>query len=151
MIVRPIDKSPEEFKLLVGFLSEHFAKEHQMGSLSAGTYNIDKAIYTIIKAIECGVWVAEEDGKIIGSIGLAENSPWYSDAVYLGDAWLYVLPEFRRTGVGKDLIAVAKTFAAEKDKPLILGIYNIDDIQNKVGAYEKLGMKLVGATFMVER
>jgi len=89
----------------------------------------------------------EEDGRLIGTIGLHRTSPWYSDSEYLADGWFYVLPEYRKTGVGKMLIDEAKKFAEEVKLPLIIGVFTNEDATTKAQVMQKLGLTMVGGLF----
>ena len=91
--------------------------------------------------------VAIKDGKVVGSIGLNRTSPWYSDAEYIADGWLYVLQEYRKSGVAGMLSDKAKEFAEEKELPLIIGIFSKEDAIAKAGIMNKLGLIAVGGLF----
>jgi len=145
--LQKIEANFEDFKkvadLLIGF-----AAEHSMGSLSAGKYDPLRGATWIAKNIDCLALVASVDGKVVGSIGLHETTPWYSDVPYLTDGWLYVLPEYRRSAIGVALIEEAKKFAQEKRLPLVLNIFNMEDTELKIKLFQRKGFKLVGGTFI---
>lgn len=61
--------------------------------------NDDKAASVIADTIEIGVaLVVENDGRIIGSMGLNRIDYWYADADFLGETWLYVDHKHRKDG-----------------------------------------------------
>jgi GNAT superfamily N-acetyltransferase len=61
----------------------------------------------------CEAFVAESDGGIVGfALYYSSYSTWNGRCVYLED--LYVLPEHRRTGVGKDLFDAVVNIAKER-------------------------------------
>ena len=114
MHIRQLTTSEEDFKKVVDFLIENFVPEHKMGKLSASNLNLKKALGWVIFNIKEAAFVVEDnDGKVVGSIGLNRTSPWYSDAEYIADGWLYVLQEYRKSGVAGMLIDKAKEFAEE--------------------------------------
>ena len=88
-----------------------------------------------------------DEGQLVGSLGLHRTSPWYSDSEYLADGWFYVLPEYRKTGVGKMLIDEAKKFANEVKLPLIIGVFTSEDAETKAQVMQKMGMAMVGGLF----
>lgn len=129
-------------------ITHSFANEHSMGRLSASNHNVEKGLLWGIKNIECGAWIVEDDnGKVLGTIGLHRTSPWYSDEEYLADGWFYVLPEYRKTGVGKMLLDAAVDFAKQQNLPLIVGVFNMDDTGKKIEIMNKMGLKLIGGLF----
>jgi len=110
-VVRPVVKSADEFSRLVNLLIG-FAREHEMGRLSAKGFDLSKAIPWVANCVECAAWVAESDtGELVGTIGLYQTSPWYSNEAYYTDGWLYVTPEYRNSKVASTLLAEAKAFA----------------------------------------
>jgi predicted N-acetyltransferase YhbS len=146
--IRQLTTSEEDFKKVVDFLIENFVPEHKMGKLSASNLNLKKALGWVIFNIKEAAFVVEDnDGKVVGSIGLNRTSPWYSDAEYIADGWLYVLQEYRKSGVAGMLIDKAKEFAEEKELPLIIGIFSKEDAIAKAGIMNKLGLITVGGLF----
>lgn len=65
-----------------------------------------KAMVTILNLIELR-WVfiaTTEDGrKLVGSIAVANDTPWYSKETSLIDMWWYVAPEYRSSGAAAAL------------------------------------------------
>lgn len=80
-------------------------------------------------------WIAVEDGKVIGTIGLlALNKE------ILALRKMFVLPEYRGKGVSKKLLELAKEFAAENNfKEIYLG--TIDIYKAAIRFYEKYDFK----------
>ena len=125
-----------------------FADEHQMGTLSARTRNMEKAVHWIIEHVRCATWVVENDGKVIGSLGLRLTTPWYSDTEYYADGWFYVDPEHRKSHAGSMLLEEAKKFSGERNKPLVVGLFTLDDIERKIKMLQRRGFKLGGGIFL---
>ena len=119
-----------------------------MGKLSACNLNLKKALDWVVFNIKEAAFVVEDNnGKVVGSIGLNRTSPWYSDAEYIADGWLYVIKEHRKSGVAGMLIDKAKEFAEEKKLPLIIGIFSKEDAIAKADIMNKLGLITVGGLF----
>ncbi len=149
MKIRLVNKTPDDFKVLADFLIHNFGKEHNMGKLGANQgHNLAKGALWVTKCMEHGAWVAIEEDKIIGSIGVYKTTPWYSDVEYYTDGWFYVLPEYRNSRVGSSLLGMARIYCEEQDKPLVVSIFNMDDTENKIKILQHMGLKLIGATFM---
>lgn len=137
----------EDIKKVIDLLAGHFVPEHKMGPLSAINVNLEKGIKWVIYNINHVAFGVEDEGKLVGSLGLHRTSPWYSDSEYLADGWFYVLPEYRKTGVGKMLIDEAKKFAEEVKLPLIIGVFTSEDADTKAQVMQKLGLTMVGGLF----
>jgi ribosomal protein S18 acetylase RimI-like enzyme len=64
---------------------------------------------------ECAIFVAESDGEVVGFTLLY---PMFT-SIALGPTWvlndLYVVPEFRRKGVGRQLLERVKEFGEETE------------------------------------
>ena len=147
MIVRQFKNDEEDLKKIIDLLVMHFVPEHKMGPLSAINVNLEKGLKWVLFNVNQMAFGVEEDGRLIGTIGLHRTSPWYSDSEYLADGWFYVLPEYRKTGVGKMLIDEAKKFAEEVKLPLIIGVFTSEDATTKAQVMQKLGLTMVGGLF----
>lgn len=128
-----------------------FANEQKMGSLSASNLNFLKGVQWVVMNLKCAVWVVEdESGEFVGSIGLNETTAWYSDVPYLADGWFYVLPEHRASKVGTELLDAAKAFAKDKQMPLLVGLFNMEQVEAKVEMMKRKGFMQVGGLFLAE-
>lgn len=147
MIVRQLKNDGEDLKKIIDLLVTHFVPEHKMGPLSAINVNLEKGVQWVVYNTNQMAFGVEENGKLVGTLGLHRTSPWYSDSEYLADGWFYVLPEYRKTGVGKMLIDEAKKFAEEVKLPLIIGVFTSEDADTKAQVMQKLGLTMVGGLF----
>lgn len=147
MNVRQLNSDESDLKKVIDLLVTHFVPEHKMGPLSAINLNLEKGVQWVIYNVGQVAFGVEDEGKLIGSLGLHRTTPWYSDSEYLADGWFYVLPEYRKTGVGKMLIDEAKKFAEEAKLPLIIGVFTSEDADTKAQVMQKLGLTMVGGMF----
>jgi GNAT superfamily N-acetyltransferase len=147
MIVRQLKNDEADLKKIIDLLVTHFVPEHKMGPLSAINVNLEKGVQWVVYNANQMAFGVEENGKLVGTLGLHRTSPWYSDSEYLADGWFYVLPEYRKTGVGKMLIDEAKKFAEEVKLPLIIGVFTSEDVNTKAQVMQKLGLTMVGGLF----
>lgn len=65
-----------------------------------------KAITVILQAIQRGIVFVAQDNmrRIVGSVAVVFDSPWWSEEETPNDLWWYVLPEYRQTGAGLALL-----------------------------------------------
>lgn len=52
-------------------------------------------------------FVADLSGRVVGTIALVPHQPPWSAQLVLSNAWLFVIPKFRREGTGRSLIKAA--------------------------------------------
>lgn len=149
MKIKRLGLNEADFARTFDLIANNFSKEHQMQGLSAKSFDMAKGIAWWEKNVLCGAWAMEDDnGRFVASIGLHEDAPWYSNKTFLTDGWFYVRPEYRKQNVGTVLVEVAKDFAAERGMTLMIGIFHMEDIEDKIKAFERMGMKLASANFI---
>lgn len=130
-------------------LGAEFAREHSMGKLSISTdHNVEKIVDWIMRHVAYATFVAEVDGRPVGTIALREDTTWYSDNPHITDGWFYVLPEYRKSGIGVALLEAAKKFAKEKELPLLVGVFNMGNALQTSQMLERHGFKMAGGLFL---
>jgi len=148
-LVRLQANSERDFERMYDLIVHNFSREHKMGSLSASEFNVEKGLRWWTINASCAAWAMEdEEGNFVASIGLHEDEPWYSTKKFLTDGWLFVRKDKRYQNMATVLIETAKEFAKERGMPLMIGIFNIEEIEGKVKAFQLMAMKLVSAIFM---
>ena len=77
---------------------------HKETEVDVPKINTHKLISKINDLLHKGlVLVSVKDNKIVGSIaGMAVND-WWSDEMYMSDAWFYVFPNERKSTIAKNL------------------------------------------------
>ena len=112
--------------------------------------SVGKSILAIRNIIlVSGAFVAVEDDKIIGSVGVSPQSPWYSNDKFLGDSWFYVEPE-RRGGRTAILLKNAVQNLADKTGlDLVLAVFSIVDAERKSKFFAR-DMKFLGGAYVYE-
>lgn len=113
--------------------------------------DVEKAAKNALDVMAEGmVFVAEIDGKPVGTIGLTELSFWYSPQTFLQDAWLFVLPQFRGGQVGVRLMQAARMEAERRNKVAFVTVNNPDrrpkatkqSLESQVAGFVPLGYTL---------
>ena len=117
----------ENGKLIADFLSKNFWAEHSLSGEGS-------------PPIEWG-----------RASSAAPDNYWWSSDEYIGDGWFYVLPEYRNL---KDqippshlLIDAVIEYAKEQDKPLILGIFNLEGVERAKKLFDKKGFHQIGGMY----
>lgn len=80
---------------------------------STPVFSEDKATATITSMVDadnCILLIAEDDGYIVGIMGIIICEHWFSNEVIAQELFWYVLPEFRY-GHGSDLLDIAEVKA----------------------------------------
>lgn len=96
-------------------------------------------------------FLVEDEGNLVGSIGCVPDSFWYSAAVELFDAWLYVMPEARASRAAAALIEAYKDEAARRGFPKpYLGRMNVIDAERKDVFFRRHGFEPVGSLFRLK-
>ena len=93
-------------------------------------------VYERLSKDENGVFVAEQDGRVVGYVFCDIIKEGNGLTLYIDD--LCVDPEVRSRGIGRMLIDRAKEYAAEKNCGfLMLNVWEFNE--NAVAFYEKYG------------
>jgi ribosomal protein S18 acetylase RimI-like enzyme len=102
------------------FNSEHDPLFSISGDLEK---NVTEYISSAIKLEDRDVLVADHDGKIVGVImGEILNRPFYQPAKELRITEIYLLPEYRKTGLGKKLL----DSLIEKEREKSCGVLTVE-------------------------
>lgn len=84
-------------------------RRHMESEVDLAPIDEGKSIMVILQTIREGlVFVATVDRKIVGSIGVVNQQPWWSTEAEPSDLWWYALPEYRRLGVGTGLLRLVR-------------------------------------------
>ncbi|MBW3002065.1 GNAT family N-acetyltransferase [Candidatus Woesearchaeota archaeon] len=95
------------------------------------------------------ILIAEEDGCVLGYVGIRESETNAETEVILGSqldhlaclTWIAVHPDFRRRGIATELLKNCGSWASEKDKK---GIW-LDCRKKLVPFYENAGYVVAGS------
>lgn len=93
-----------------------------VGEVHFGAWS-ERKVREMIEACLAGgvVFVSvAEDGSLTGTVGLIAEQPWWSEDWQLADRWVFVRPEFRRTGHARALLRTARLFARDVGLPLLM-------------------------------
>lgn len=110
----------------------------------------DKVWHFINKALnqDGGIMgVIEDNGQIVGVIGMYIEQFWYSSQPYLCEYFNYVKPEARKSNHAKDLIDFAKWANTNMGLLLIIGIMSSIRTKAKLHLYNKR-LSFIGGIFV---
>ena len=122
---------------------------HKETKVEVPKINTHKLINKINELLHKGlVLVAIEDNKIVGSIAGMSVNDWWSDEMFISDAWFYEFPEHRKSPYAKNLCIDFIKIAKEAKLKVRLGHVFSGDLERKDKFYERLGLVKVGSTYM---
>lgn len=97
------------------------------------------------------IFVAEQDGQVVGMTIVHITERWFSDDQFVTDLTMYVKPECRDGMAFRRLVKALEGWAAEQGIPdIVLGVSTEIHAERTVKAYERMGYRLAGYT-MVKR
>lgn len=122
---------------------------HGEAPIGHAPIDTNRAFDFIHHVINSGVvFIAEQDGVPVGSLGCLPGMDWWSSDVLLKDAWNYVRPEHRASRAGYLL------FKAFSDTALNMGlkrksaVVNGQDIDRKDKFFARFGMVPAGSIYV---
>ena len=108
-----------------------------------------KVMGKILQVLETGVvFVADVGGLIVASIGVETRAMWYSNDAYLGETWMFVAPEFRKSRHFLKLIRMVRAYREKAGVPFVLGVFSPDGIDRKTAFFRRLFPRMVGAVYV---
>jgi len=98
------------------------------------------------------IYVIEDNGRIVATLGMVFATEWYSDDEFLAERWNFVHPDYRRTDYARKLLEQAKWTHERfkvlgRDIPVQVGINSFDRTEAKIRLYAR-HMPCVGAYFI---
>lgn len=137
---------PEDYPQIIA-LGEELHAENGHSDID---YDVaEAAIMEAINRKHAMIGVIGDVGKIEGIIFLRFASFWNSRDVFLEELFLYVPPEFRKTGNAKALLLFAKDVAERLELPLMIGVLSNHRTRAKLRLYEKHLGAPVGGYFFI--
>jgi GNAT superfamily N-acetyltransferase len=113
-------------------------------------YSLKKMLTLVDKSIAAGlVLVAVEDGKVVGTMIMSYEAPYWSEEKVLRDLCTYVDAPYRNSTHGRDLLKTARDYAILKEVPLVQTIFTGEDVERKCKLYQRLGFRKMGGVFGV--
>ena len=134
----------------MSFILHVLAEMHDEPEQPLDPVNWIKVSHLLVDLIARGwvlVAVDEEDNRIVGTIGGAVTTEWYSDQPVLSDYWFYVKKDSRKSPAGFKLMKAFKAMAKELDLPLKVGHTLGQDIERMDRFYGKLGFERTGTLY----
>lgn len=112
-----------------------------------------KVLETLYTVYRRGVIFIGEDleGNPIGILAAFPINIWWSSTSkkHLSDLIFYVKPEYRRTGLGKELLDSLKCYAKNKKMSLMLSLFTQKDLEAKEAFVESQGFTKTGSIWWI--
>ena len=122
---------------------------HKETEINVPTINSYKLVNKVNEIIHTGiVLVATQDNKLLGSIGGAISTDWWSEEKHLSDLWFYVYKDARKSDVAKKLIVDFIKIGKEANMKIRLGHIFSGDLDRKDKFYGRLGLVKAGSTYV---
>ena len=152
LTLEKVEPTLENGKRIADFLSEHFWIEHSLSGKGSPPIEWGRASSHINHFLFNGIVYNVLDGDtIIGSIAVGPDDYWWAAEQYIGDGWFYVLPEYRnlkdQTPPSHLLMDAVIEYAKEQNKPLILGVFNLDGVERAKKLFNKKGFHQIGGMY----
>ena len=133
------------------FILALLAQMHKEAEFELSSIDPIKFSESVLSTINSGVvFVAEEDNRIIGSIGGIFSSDWWSSEIYLGDRWFYVYKKERKSRAAYMLVKEFIKAAKKSNMQLRLAHIFSGDIDRKDKFYDRLGLRKAGSHYVME-
>lgn len=111
--------------------------------------NEDKIAEFMGRVIRDGiVFLAEDGGRIVGSLGIKPTQWWFSDDHFLMEHWFYVARSHRRSTIAPRLLRKAKEFQKRAVAPMVVGLFARRDVARKTKLFRR-HFQPVGETYIV--
>jgi hypothetical protein len=95
------------------------------------------------------VIVVEHENIIVGTLAATVDETWYSDKKFMRTLWLHVNPRHRNFRIFRSIMIVFKEYALANKVTAICEIFQGKDVERKDKAFNKLGFKVIGGTYIV--
>ena len=134
-----IRMATEENREIIAAFQAKMAQETENLTLDEATLN--EGVMHVLRDAEKGKYfVAEEEGKVVASLLITyEWSDWRNKTV-LWIQSVYVLPDYRKQGVFKNMYAHIKKWASEDNEVAGIRLYVDKTNLRAIDVYRKLGM-----------
>lgn len=107
--------------------------------------SVEKVTSFLTKLIEQKTLIIyENNGVIVGILGITIDSFWWTDEKYIMDALFFVKPEFRSHNTYRRMLSAVEAFAKINNLPVALLFFTTKDVKRKFKLLSKRGYKSAG-------
>ena len=100
--------------------------------------SMPRTLQTVVTVFDEGViLIALRDDEVVGTMGIAPQQWWFSNAWYLSDCWMFVKKGARRSTAAADILKAARSFADKTGLPLIAAVANLNQTNRKNALYRR--------------
>ena len=131
---------------IVRLLMDHFYTEHDVGvklPLSA-----DRVFEHVMGHIGGGQVFVADNGEVVGVLMLKPFYPWWTTAQVLSDGGFFVRKDCRSAKLFSAFMDAAESFASSHKLPLIIDLFNKEDVDRKDVLFRRRGFSRVGGTYL---
>lgn len=108
------------------------------GELPPIPLSMPKLLRTVVTVMQEGViLVALRDGEIVGTMGIAPQQWWFSEAWYLSDCWMFVKKGARRSTAAADILKGARDFSDKTGLPIVPAVASLHRTDRKNALYRR--------------
>lgn len=138
--------TPADYDQIIA-MSEELHLENGHGNID---YDIaEKAIMDAINRQQSIIGIIGPVGAIEGIIFLRFASFWFSRDIFAEELFMYVPPEYRKTGNARALLTFAKHAADRLGLPLMIGVLSSHRTKAKLKLYSKHFGEAAGGYFFL--
>ena len=144
MKVRPADFG--DVSDIVRLLMDHFYTEHDVGVKLP--LSPERVFEHVMSHIGGGQVFVADNGEIVGVLMLKPFYPWWTTSPVLSDGGFYVRKDCRSAKLFSAFMDCAESFASTQKLPLIIDLFNKEDVDRKDVLFRRRGFIRVGGTYL---
>jgi GNAT superfamily N-acetyltransferase len=128
---------PGDISAVAGMHAELYSSAHGFDGATLEAYVAETMAALFREPAGGQLWIAESDGRVVGSIGITRDSP--TDARL---RWFLIEPEARGAGVGRELIERARAFCRAQRYDRV-SLWTVEGLGASAHLYAALGFRPV--------
>ena len=144
-----VRKARKEDAYIIGTMAYSSFNENNLKDLDIET-DYNKGFSLIVEKINEGlVYVGEDQGTVIGVLGLTISELWFSKKEFLACFLLFIRPDKRLKSI-KLIKELLRTALSEQNKQLLLDLFVLKDYEKKRKLFLALGFKDCGTYLLLD-
>lgn len=145
-----VRKARKEDAYIIGTMAYSSFNENNLKDLDIET-DYNKGFSLIVEKINEGlVYVGEDQGTVIGVLGLTISELWFSKKEFLACFLLFIRPDKRLKSI-KLIKELLRTALSEQNKQLLLDLFVLKDYEKKRKLFLALGFRDCGTYLLLDK